>query len=56
MILLVSNVYFKRAMTVWSPTVACPPAIPIAMAGERIGPEAVALFERYGVPFVEVIR
>ena len=39
-----------------SPTVACPPAIPIAMAGERIGPEAVALFERYGVPFVEVIR
>lgn len=39
-----------------SPTVACPPAIPIAMAGERIGPEAVALFEHYGVPFVEVIR
>ena len=23
-ILLISNVYFKRAMTVWSPTVACP--------------------------------
>ena len=39
-----------------SPTVACPPAIPIAMAGERIGPEAVSLFERCGVGFVEVVR
>lgn len=39
-----------------SPTVACPPAIPIAMAGERIGPEAISLFERCGVGFVEVVR
>ena len=39
-----------------SPTVACPPAIPIAMAGERIGPEAVSLFERCGVGVVEVVR
>jgi len=39
-----------------APTVACPPAIPIAAAGERIGPEAVALFARYGVRQVEVLR
>jgi len=39
-----------------APAVACPPAIPIAAAGERIGPEAAALFERYGVEQVEVLR
>ena len=39
-----------------SPTVACPPAIPIAVSGERIGPEATALFRRYGVESVEVVR
>lgn len=38
-----------------APTVACPPAIPIAVSGERIGPEAVALFARYGVDRVEVL-
>ena len=39
-----------------SPTVACPPAIPIAVSGERIGPEAAALFRRCGVESVEVVR
>lgn len=39
-----------------APTVACPPAIPIAAAGERIGAEAVSLFARYGVKQVEVLR
>lgn len=39
-----------------APTVACPPAIPIAVSGERIGPEAVELFARYGVERVEVLR
>lgn len=38
-----------------APTVGCPPAIPIAAAGERIGPEAAALFARYGVSSVEVL-
>lgn len=38
-----------------APTVACPPAVPIAVAGERIGPEAAALFARYGVDRVEVL-
>lgn len=39
-----------------APTVACPPAIPIAVSGERIGPEAVALFRHYGVKTVDVVR
>ena len=39
-----------------APTVACPPAIPIAVSGERIGPEAVALFEQYGVQVIDVLK
>ena len=39
-----------------APTVGCPPAIPIAVSGERIGPEALELFRRYGVERVEVLR
>ena len=38
------------------PTVACPPAIPIAVSGERITPEAVELFRAYGVEQVEVLK
>ena len=38
-----------------APTVGCPPAIPIAVSGERIGPEALELFRRYGVEQVEVL-
>ena len=36
-----------------APTVGCPPAIPIAVSGEQIGPEALELFRRYGVEQVE---
>ena len=39
-----------------APTVSCPPAIPIAVSGERIGPEALALFDHYGIERVEVLR
>ena len=39
-----------------APTVACPPAIPIAVSGEHIGPEAVALFEQYGVQMIDVLK
>ena len=38
-----------------APTVACPPAIPIAISGEIISCEMVALFEKYGVEYVEVV-
>lgn len=37
------------------PTVGCPPAIPIAVAGEEITPEALELFARYGVEWVDVL-
>lgn len=37
------------------PTVGCPPAIPITVSGERITPEALALFEYYGISQVEVL-
>ena len=38
------------------PTVGCPPAVPIDVAGEEITPEALALFERYGVGQVDVLK
>ncbi len=38
-----------------SPTVSCPPAIPIAVTGERIDENAVRLFEYYGIEEVEVV-
>lgn len=37
------------------PTVGCPPAIPIAVSGERITPDALALFAYYGIEQVEVL-
>ena len=39
-----------------APTVACPPAVPIAVSGERIGAEALALFQYCGVKTVDVLR
>ena len=37
------------------PTVGCPPAIPIAVSGERITPETLALFAYYGIEQLEVL-
>ena len=39
-----------------TPTVSCPPAIPIAVSGEVITDEHVALFKRYGIKTVEVVK
>ena len=39
-----------------SPTVSCPPAIPIVISGERITKNAVALFKRYGIENIEVVK
>lgn len=39
-----------------APTVACPPAIPIAISGEVIGSEALALFRHYGVKTVDILK
>lgn len=38
-----------------SPTVSCPPAIPIAVSGERIDENAIRLFEYYGIKEIEVV-
>jgi len=38
-----------------SPTVSCPPAIPIAVSGEVIGQEAMELFAHYGVETLDVL-
>ena len=38
------------------PTVACPPAIPIAVSGEIITPEAAATLLAYGIETIEVVR
>ena len=39
-----------------APAVSCPPAVPIAVSGERIGPEAVKLFVHYGLESVDVVK
>lgn len=39
-----------------APTVSCPPAVPIAVSGERIGPEALTLFAHYEVEWVDVVK
>ncbi len=39
-----------------SPTVSCPPAIPIVVSGEIITDDAVELFELYGISEIEVVK
>ncbi len=39
-----------------APTVSCPPAVPVAVSGERIGRAAVELFEYYGIETVDVLK
>lgn len=39
-----------------SPAVSCPPAIPITVSGEVITEEAVALYQKYGIDSVSVVK
>ena len=39
-----------------SPTVSCPPAVPIAISGEVISSECVRAFLRYGITRVSVVK
>jgi len=39
-----------------SPSVSCPPAIPIVVSGERISAQSIALFARYGIDTIEVVK
>ena len=39
-----------------SVTVSCPPAVPIAVSGERINANTVELFKKYGIKTIDVIK
>lgn len=39
-----------------APTVSCPPAIPIAVSGERIDAAMAAVFERYAISEIDVLK
>ncbi len=39
-----------------SPTVSCPPAVPIVISGERITEEDIELFKHYGIKTVFVVK
>ena len=39
-----------------SPTVSCPPAVPIVISGEIIDEDAVALFKKYGIEYINVVK
>ena len=39
-----------------SPTVFCPPAVPIVISGERITSNDIELFKHYGIETVNVIK
>lgn len=39
-----------------SPTVSCPPAVPIVISGERITKNAIALFKHYGIDKIEIVK
>ena len=39
-----------------TPCVGCPPAVPIAVCGERLTAEALALFRYYGIEKLDVVR
>ena len=39
-----------------SPTVSCPPAIPIAVCGELIDAELIKILSYYGIDTVNVVK
>lgn len=39
-----------------APTVACPPAIPIAISGEKIDENMIKIFKRYGIDEIDVLK
>lgn len=45
-----------RGRILASPCVGCPPAVPIAVCGERLDEETLALFRYYGVAELAVVR
>ena len=49
--MVVVKIVYKNA----SQTIACPPAIPIAVCGERIDQNMISIFEEYGIDYVNVV-
>lgn len=39
-----------------TPSVSCPPAVPVAVCGERVSEEHICLFEQYGTEKIEVVK
>jgi arginine/lysine/ornithine decarboxylase len=39
-----------------SPCVSCPPAVPVAISGERLTEDSVKLFKHYGIASVAVVK
>ena len=39
-----------------APSISCPPAVPIAVAGEKIGRQEIELFQRYNIQNVYVLK
>ena len=39
-----------------SPTVSCPPAIPIAISGQIITDKEIDLFQKYNIEKIEVVK
>ena len=39
-----------------SPTVSCPPAVPIAVSGELIGKAEIELFNYYGIDMIDAVK
>ena len=39
-----------------SPSVSCPPAVPIVLCGERVDSRALELFRYYGIKSCDVVK
>lgn len=39
-----------------APAVSCPPAVPIAVSGERIPKELIPVFETYGIHYISTVK
>ena len=50
------DVHKSEGRILASPSVGCPPAVPIVMSGERIGADVLACFDYYGVKQCLVVK
>lgn len=65
-VMSIRQAMFSKRCSIWAeqalgricaaPAVSCPPAIPIAVSGERITQEMIALFVLYGIEKIDVVE